>query len=68
MVKNRFVIVDAVDTHVRRHDEGPVEEHCFFEGTSQAGFLVTQSLTGFTVLPWAVYSVAPIQVTNEPSF
>ena len=42
--------------------EIPLKEHGFLKGTSEAGFLVTQTLTGVAMLSWAVDSVTPVQV------
>lgn len=60
-MKKPFLIVYRVDTHSRGHYKCSLEEHGFFKGTPQAGFLVTQTLTRLAVLPRAVDSVAPVQ-------
>lgn len=44
------------------HVKLPIQKHCFFKGTPEAGFLVTQTLTGLTVLARAVNFAAPVQV------
>lgn len=44
------------------HGHIPLEEHGFFEGTSEARFLVAQTLTGVTMLPRTINFIAPIKV------
>lgn len=61
-MKDSLLVVYRVDTHPGRHNKSPFEEHCLFQGASEAGFLVAEALAGVAVLPGAVDPVAPVEV------